>query len=365
MDNRLNVSFKNSGSYEVVFENSYDALPSHISDLFPNLKKICIITDSNVAGLYLEEVRNALSKCCDNITEFVFDAGEEHKNLTTVKSCYDRLVADDFNRRDLVVGLGGGVTGDIAAYIASTYMRGCAFVNLPTTLLAMADSSVGGKCGVDYDGYKNLIGSIYMPRLVYAATDTLRSLDDSEFSSGMAEVIKSALIRDGVFYEWLIENFDRIMEKDGEYLRPMLFKAVGIKQYYVTKDPYEENERMILNLGHTIGHALEKHFEFGYSHGQCVAFGTIAASYISFKRNMLSKEEFYEIRDMFVPFGLSIAIDNVNIYNVCENIAHDKKNTDTGLKFILLKKIGKAVITNDVTEDEIKAAIRKLIVEWD
>ncbi len=361
----LNISYKNTGSYPVVIEKDYSSLCSYISEMFPQLKRICIVTDTNVSGLYLDSIKSALSDCCEVVTEYIFEAGECSKTLDTVKACYDKLLANDFNRRDLIIGLGGGVTGDVAAFIASSYMRGCRFVNLPTSLLAMADSSVGGKCGVDYDRYKNIVGSIYMPSLVYAATDVLKTLPDREFSSGMAEILKAGLIRDGVFYEWLITNFSEIMDKDAEALKYMLDKAVSIKQYYVTKDPYEEGDRMILNFGHTIGHALEKFFDFKYLHGECVALGMAAAAYISYKRSMLSNEEFYEIRDMFVPFDLPISLEPFEIEGVYSNIGHDKKNTDTGLKFILLKKIGKAVIVNDVSEDEIKEAIKNLIVEWD
>ena len=361
----LNISYKNNGSYPVIIENNYGKLAEMISGMFPNLQRICIVTDSNVAPLYLDAVRSYVSECAAVVTEYIFDAGESNKTLDTVKGCYDKLLACDFNRRDMIIGLGGGVTGDVAAFIASTYMRGCRFVNLPTSLLAMADSSVGGKCGVDYDKYKNIVGSIYMPSLVYASTDVLKTLPDREFSSGVAEILKAGLIRDANFYEWLIMNFSEIMEKDGEALKYMLSKAVEIKQYYVTKDPFEEGERMILNFGHTIGHALEKHFDFKYLHGECVALGSVAAAYISYKRSMLSTEEFYEIRDMFVPFDLPISLDQFDIESVYSNIGHDKKNTDSGLKFILLKKIGKAVITNDVTEDEIKEALKSLIVEWD
>lgn len=365
MENVLNVTYKNNGSYDVVIEEDYKGLSSRIASLFPNLKRICIVTDSNVAKLYLDDVKSALSGCADRICEYIFDAGEENKTLATVKACYDVLLENDMNRRDLVIGLGGGVAGDVAAFIAATYMRGCAFVNLPTSLLAMADSSVGGKCGVNLDMYKNIVGSIYMPRLVYAATYTLKSLPEREYSSGMAEILKAGLIRDAAFYEWLISNFDVIMEKDPEIVGQMLHTAVGIKLFYVTRDPFEENERMILNFGHTIGHALEKHFDFKYSHGECVALGSVAAAYISNKRSLISDEEFYEIRDMFVPFKLPISLDEFSMEDVCKNIGHDKKNTDTGLKFILLKKIGKAVIVNDVSEDEIRSALGSLVVEWD
>ena len=365
MNNNLEISYKNNGCYQVVISDDYSSLASLVKELFPDLKRICIISDSNVAKLYLDDLHLALSDTCDLITDHVFRAGEASKTLDTVKECYDFLLSNDFNRRDLVIGLGGGVTGDMAAYVASTYMRGCRFINLPTSLLAMADSSVGGKCGVDYDRYKNIIGSIYMPSLVYAATYTLKSLPDREFSCGMAEVLKAGLIRDAVFYEWLISHFQEIMDRDSDIVGEMLHRAVSIKQYFVTKDPFEMNERMILNLGHTIGHALEKHFEFKYNHGECVALGTVCAAYISHKRSMLSDEEFYEIRDMFVPFGLPISLDPFDQKKVCSYIGHDKKNTGSGLKFILLKKIGKAVIETDVSEEEIEDAVKNLQVEWD
>ena len=365
MESILNVSYKNSGSYQVIIRDDFSALSAQISELFPDLKRICIVTDTNVSSLYLDEVRNCVSTCCEKVTDYVFEAGEEHKTLDTVNECYKRLLADDFNRRDLIIGLGGGVAGDMAAFIASSYMRGCNFVNVPTTLLAMADSSVGGKCGVDYEGFKNIVGSIYMPKLVYAAACTLKTLPEREYSSGMAEILKAGLIRDSIFYEWLISNFPSIMDRDAETVVEMLYRAIGIKQYYVTKDPFESGERMILNLGHTIGHAIEKHYDFKYLHGECVALGTVAAAYISYKRSMLSDEEFYEIRDMFVPFSLPISLDAVDTDRIYANIGHDKKNTDKGLKFILLKKIGKAVIADDVTEKEIKDAIGSLYVEWD
>ncbi len=365
MEETLNISYKNNGSYPVVIKEDYSDLNGLISDMMPALKRIFIISDSNVAPLYLDKVKNVLSGCAENIYYHVFPAGEDNKNLDTVNECYKDLIKSNINRKDLIIGLGGGVTGDMAAFVASSYMRGCRYVSLPTSLLAMADSSVGGKCGVDYEGYKNLVGAIYMPSLVYASTSVLKTLPDKEYSCGMAEILKAGLIRDGVFYEWLITNFDSIMDKESGPVREMLYKAVSVKQYYVTKDPFEEGERMILNFGHTIGHALEKFFDFSYSHGECVALGSVAAAYISHKRSMLSDEEFYEIRDMFVPFGLPISLDEYDVDAAFTIIGHDKKNTDQGLKFILLKKIGKAVIVNDVSEEEIKEAMNSLIVKWD
>lgn len=365
MDNDIIITYKDTGEYPVIIRGSYDDLAESVRKIRPEFTRICVITDTNVAPLYLDTVKAELSKCCKSITEFVFEAGEASKKLDTVRDCYDKLLSAGLNRKDLIVGLGGGVTGDMAAFVASTYMRGCTFINLPTSLLAMADSSVGGKCGVDLDDYKNIVGSIYMPSLVYMATDTLKTLPDREFSAGMAEVLKAGLIKDHIFYEWLITHFTEIMEKDPEHVAYMLNKAVSIKQYYVTKDPFEENERMILNLGHTIGHAIEKYFGFSYLHGECVALGTICAANISRRRSLLSDEEYYEIRDMFVPFGLPISLDKIDTKSVISNIGHDKKHTGATLRFILLKKIGKAFISSDVTEDEMRLAINDLIVEWD
>jgi 3-dehydroquinate synthase len=365
MENTIEISYKNNGTYKVVINRDYNELGSLVSELFPNLIRICIVSDSNVSKVYLDDVKEALKGCCETVTEFVFEAGEANKTLDTVRACYDHLLANDFNRRDMIVGLGGGVTGDVAAFIASSYMRGCRFINLPTSLLAMADSSVGGKCGVDYDKYKNIVGSIYMPSLVYAATYTLDSLPSREFSSGMAEILKAGLIRDAAYYEWLIMNFQEIMDKDADTLCEMLYRAVGIKQFYVTKDPFEENERMILNFGHTIGHALEKFFDFKYSHGECVALGSVAAAYISYKRSMLSKEEFYEIRDMFVPFNLPISVEDIDVDEVIKLTKSDKKAESDGIKFVLLKKVGKAVLDKSVSDEELKAGLNEILYTED
>ena len=215
----LEITYKDGGKYRVMIENDYLGLTDAVKELFPNLKRIMVITDSNVAPLYLKEVKDALTPCCETIADHVFDAGEESKTVETVQECYDELLSHDFNRRDLIVALGGGVCGDMAAFTASTYMRGTRFINLPTTLLSMADSSVGGKCGVDYHSYKNIVGSIYMPKLVYMSTHTLKSLPDREYSSGMAEILKAGLIRDGVFYEWLINGFSEIMDRDADTIR--------------------------------------------------------------------------------------------------------------------------------------------------
>ena len=227
-------------------------------------------------------------------------------------------------------------------------------------MLAQADSSIGGKTGVDFDSYKNMVGAFKMPRLVYMNLSVLKTLEERQFYSGFAEVMKSALIKDAPFYEWLIENMYEICERDLNTLEEMVIRTCSIKKMVVEKDPTEQGDRALLNLGHTIGHAIEKYKNFELYHGECVALGTVAAAYISWKKEMLSMEEFYEIRDMFVPFYLPISVENIDPQEILKLTKSDKKMEAGTIKIILLKKIGKAVIDRTVTDEEILAAIEEI-----
>ena len=277
-----------------------------------------------------------------------------------MKEIYKFLIENHFNRKDLLIALGGGVVGDLTGYTAATYLRGIEFIQIPTTLLSQADSSIGGKTGVDFDGYKNMVGAFYMPKLVYMNIAALHSLSDRQFYSGFAEVMKSALIKDGNFYEWLIDQMYEICERDVETLAEMVERSCTIKKLVVEKDPLEKGDRALLNFGHTIGHAIEKYMNFTMTHGECVALGCVAAAFISWKKNWLSMEEYYEIRDMFVPFYLPISIDNLDIEEVLRLTKSDKKAENGYIKFILLKKVGKALIDKTVTDDEIREALQEL-----
>ena len=363
----INVAFKTESNkpYNIYIDNSYDELKDKLVELYPNKVKACIVTDSNVAPLYLESVKDALSDVFSEIHDFTFEAGEQSKNLDVVSEAYEGLTESRFNRKDVLLALGGGVVGDMTGFIAATYMRGIDFVQIPTTLLSMVDSSIGGKTGVDFKQYKNMVGAFKMPRLVFINTSVLSTLPDVQFASGMAEILKAGLLKDGHFYEWTINNFVEINDKDQETLTNMIRKSVEIKKFIVEKDPFEQGDRALLNLGHTAGHAIEKYMNFKMSHGECVALGTIVAAFISYKREMLSMEDFYEIRDMFVPFNLPISLDEIDADEIVRLTKSDKKAENGFVKFILLKKIGKAVIAKDVTDDEIKNAVNELVVEWD
>ena len=366
MSEELNISYKRSGNYNVVISDSLDAFKDCFEEIFKGQNiKVLIISDTNVAPLYMESVKSMLLGISDMVCEYIIEAGEKSKNSDNALLCLKYLKEHDFHRSDVIIALGGGVVGDLSGYVASVYMRGIKYVQLPTSLLAMADSSIGGKCAIDLDGFKNMIGSVYMPLLVYENLAFLNTLNEREYACGMAEILKAGLIKNGSFYEWLIMNFDRINDKESEALTFMLNEACKIKKKVVEEDPYEEGERMLLNFGHTVGHAIEKCSDFNYNHGESVALGMIAAAYISWKRNLLSMEEFYEIRDMFVPFNLPISVDKLNTDLILNAITYDKKQVNGSLNFILLKKIGKAVIVKDISEDEIKEAAANLVVEWD
>lgn len=360
MSERLPILYHNKPCYDILFTQSFDELWAELEAMGCENRRVCIVTDSKVDELYGTDVLALLEGKCLKAVKFAFPHGEENKNLDTVKDIYSFLIQEGLDRKDLLIALGGGVVGDTTGYVAATYLRGIDYVQIPTTLLAQTDSSIGGKTGVDFDGYKNMVGAFKMPCLVYMNLSVLQTLDDRQFYSGFAEVMKHGLIRDAILYQWLIENMYEICDRDLNILQEMLRRSCTVKKLIVEKDPTEQGERALLNFGHTIGHALEKYKNFQLFHGECVALGAVAAAYISWKREMLSMEEYYEVRDMFVPFNLPISIDDIDPEEILRLTKSDKKMEAGKVKFILLKKIGKAVIDKTVTDEEILAAVNEI-----
>lgn len=348
---------KNEG-YSIYFEQSFDLLQELLEkNCQISRRKICIVSDSHVFPLYGEQVVSALNGHCVSLSSFIFTAGEQNKTLDTVKQLYEHLILQHFERRDLILALGGGVVGDLAGYAAATYLRGIDFVQIPTTLLSQVDSSIGGKTGVDFDSYKNMVGAFHQPSLVYMNLNTLMSLDAQQFACGMGEILKHGLIKNADYYEWLINHIVEIQDRELPVLLEMVQESCKIKRDVVEKDPTEKGERALLNFGHTIGHAIEKVKSPQLLHGQCVALGSVAAAYISFKRGLLSTEEFYEIRDMNVGFDLSFLVDDIDSEEILKITKSDKKMDSGKVKFVLLKNIGKAFIDHTVTDEEILEAI--------
>ncbi len=363
MSQRITIGTKASPLYDIVIEESFNGLGDELRERDLEKKRLCIITDSRVEPLYLKEITKITVGVFADVTSYVIPEGENSKNLDTVRGIYAKLISEKFGRNDILAALGGGVVGDITGYVAATYLRGIDFIQIPTTLLAQCDSSIGGKTGVDFDGYKNMVGAFHMPVLVYTNVGTLKTLSGRQFVSGFAEVMKSALIKDASFYSWLIDRMYEIKEKDPAVLEEMVQQSCLIKKSFVERDPLEKGDRAILNYGHTIGHAIEKYKDFKMLHGECVALGCVAAAFISWKHGLLSMDEYYEIRDMFVPFGLPISVTDVDPDEIARLTHSDKKAGDGILKFILLKRVGKAVIDTSVTDADITAAVKELLFD--
>lgn len=357
----MTINYEKKPCYDIVFTEDFALLADELADLGIEERKLAIICDTNTERLFADEVSSQLTACCKKLIVHAFPAGEESKTLDTVREIYRHLIEEKFDRKDLLIALGGGVVGDITGFAASTYLRGVDFVQIPTTLIAQSDSSIGGKTGVDFDGYKNMVGAFNMPRLVYMNIGALKELDDRQFYAGFAEVMKHGLIKDALYYEWLLDHMYEIHDRDMGTLVEMVERSCGIKKLVVEKDPTEKGDRALLNFGHTIGHAIEKAKHFTLLHGECIALGMVAAAFISWKRGNLAMEEYYEVRDMFVPFNLPISIEDINPQEILSLTKSDKKMDGGLIKFVLLKKVGKAVIDKSVTDEELLAAIGEIL----
>ncbi len=362
MENTIPVEMENKFAYNIFIYRDFDLLTDYLRKIKENPDtKICIVTDDHVEKLYLEDVKKNLSGYYGTVTSYVIESGEERKNLDTVAGIYEFLIRQHFERRDLLVALGGGVIGDMTGFTAATYLRGIDFIQIPTTLLSQVDSSIGGKTGVDVLSYKNMVGAFYMPKLVYINTSVLSTLPEEQFASGMGEVIKYGLIQRSDFFDFLTENVSEIRSLDPDAIFRIIETSCRCKKEVVEIDPKEKGVRAHLNFGHTIGHAIEKMSGFRLFHGQCVGLGMIAASYLSMRRGFLQKEDFQTVLKTVAAYGMPTSTDGMLLEDVFAATKSDKKMVGNSVKFILLKQIGKAFIDTTVTDDEIKEAIAVVV----
>jgi len=351
----------NAPLYPILFDDSYDGLADLLRSLNMQGRKLCVVSDSNVAPLYAKDLTGLLEKEGFFCVSFTFTAGEASKNLDTVSELYAFLIEQSFDRNDVLLALGGGVTGDLTGFTAATYLRGIRFIGMPTSLLSMVDSSIGGKTGVDYKAYKNMVGAFYQPSAVYINVNALQTLPEREFLAGLGEVVKHGFILDKSYHAFLKENVNKISAKDIEVLNAMIFQSLCIKRGVVERDPKEKGERALLNFGHTIGHAVEKLNDFALLHGECVSVGMVAAAELSVMRGVLSRAEAEEIKDILEALGMMTrvsALEKDVFLSVCHR---DKKADGAKIKFILLKEIGQAYIDSEVSDEEIWAAFQTII----
>lgn len=348
----------NENSYNILFGTDYGGLCDALEEIKAP-KKLLIVTDTNVAPLWLDKLEAVIKPAGYEYSVCVLDAGEENKRIDGILKICSECLAFGMDRKSMILALGGGVVGDMAGFAAAIYMRGIRFVQLPTTLLSQSDSSVGGKTGVDFESAKNIIGAFHQPSLVYINVSTLTTLPEVEFRSGMGEVIKHGIIRDGEFFDFLDSNAEKIKALNPELLIMMAKKNCGIKAKVVAADEKESGLRAILNFGHTIGHAVESAANFTKTHGECVAIGMYAVSHIAYKRGLIGRDEFDRIENILKKYGfrLNISIDNEEIFRF---MANDKKSIDGKIKFILPAEIGSITEAYDVTKEEISEALELL-----
>ena len=299
-----------------------------------NAQKVTVITDTNVAPLYQWKVLNSLVKEGFQVTTHMFKAGEESKTLSTIAEMYNTLADFKMTRKDLVLALGGGVTGDMAGFAAATYLRGIDFIQVPTSLLAQVDSSVGGKTGVDLPHGKNLVGAFHQPIAVLIDPDTLNTLPDAYICDGMAEVIKYGCIKDAEFFENL-ENENAL-----DHIEDVIEKCVSIKRDVVSRDERESGERMLLNFGHTLGHSIEKIYNFkGISHGMAVAIGMVLIARSGEKQGITEIGTTEKIIALCKKYGLPTS-DKATFAEMAESAKGDKKTAGGSINLVMLSKIG-------------------------
>lgn len=357
----INVKYDGKPLYDIVIEKTFDRLSDEFNKLGVTGRKLCIVSDSNVARLYADDVAKELEKTGNKVFTYVFKAGEENKNLNTVEDVYEFLIQNHFDRKDMLVALGGGVVGDLTGFTAATYLRGIDFIQVPTSLLAQVDSSIGGKTGVDFRAYKNMVGAFHQPKLVYMNISVLQSLSRRLFNSGFGEIIKHGLIKDTDYYNWLRVNATKIKDMDADALEYMIYVSCNIKREVVEKDPKEKGDRALLNYGHTLGHAIEKLMNFTLYHGECVTLGMIAALRISVNRGYISQKEYEDVLDMFKLYEFPVTVSGINADDVVKVSKSDKKMDAGKIKFILLNSIGNAYIDYDVSDMEMKEALKSVL----
>jgi len=321
-------------------------------------KKAVLVSNTTVAPLYLNKLSTSLTELGIDVLPVILPDGEEYKHWETLNLIFDALLKNHCERSTTLIALGGGVIGDKGGFAASCYQRGMPFIQVPTTLLSLVDSSVGGKTAINHPLGKNMIGAFYQPKLVLADISTLDTLPDRELKAGLAEVIKYGLIRDPDFFIWLEANIEKLLARDKEALTYAVHRSCANKAEVVAADERETGERALLNLGHTFGHAIETGLGYGeWLHGEAVAAGTLIAAELSCRLGWLSAASVERIEALFLRAGLPVMGPALETARYLELMRHDKKVEDGKLRLVLLKGIGQGVISDHASETEISAAI--------
>lgn len=365
MTQTLKLNLDNRGYDIKIGSNILQSAGSEINAICAK-QKYFIVTDKNVAPIYLKKLQKSLNDAGLENHSFILKAGEQTKSFTELTKLLDNIFEHTPERKSTLIALGGGVIGDLTGFAASLILRGVNFIQIPTTLLAQVDSSVGGKTGINNKFGKNLIGSFYQPRLVLIDTETLKTLPRREFLAGYAEVVKYGLINDAEFFNWLDRNLDKTLNFDDATIKEIIKKCCSAKASIVAEDEKETGARALLNLGHTFGHALEK--LTGYSdtllHGESVAIGTIFAIKLSIKLKLTNETTLKKVEEHFFKAGLKTSPLQISKKwdenKLLQAMSQDKKVSDGKLTFILMKDIGESFIQKDVDSNIVLETIREV-----
>lgn len=363
--------------YKICIEKGIlDKLGEYLSNVIEN-KRVIVITNPLVNGLYGAKLLSALKKGGFNSDFLEVPDGEKYKSLSTANYLYNELLKRKTDRTTALIAFGGGVIGDLTGFIAATYMRGLQLVHIPTTLLAQVDSSIGGKVAVDHPLAKNIIGSFYQPKAVYTDPEVLQTLSDRDIKNGIVEAIKIAVISSPSLFKWLEKNIGQLLKKDNDLLYEVVKEAATLKVDIVLKDPWERNLRKILNFGHSIGHALEVWAGYQYlSHGEAVALGILIETKIARNRGICSEnleEQIKRVLSFLLSSPLrkqeqeSINIDirNLDINQLWGTLTLDKKNYQGRMTFILPEALGKVSLIDNITKEEVIKALEEFKKEWE
>lgn len=350
-----------SKSYEIIVQwGGLNQIGGWIAKSLPP-SRAALLTDENVWRIHGELVEASIRKAGFDLTVIVRPPGESQKCMTAVSEIYDSLVEGKLDRQSALIAFGGGVVGDLGGFVASTYLRGIPFIQVPTTLLAQVDSSVGGKVGVNHPLGKNLIGSFYQPESVLIDPAVLCSLPQADLISGLAEVIKYGVIRDPELWTYLVEHREKILSHLQEELEHIIAVSCQVKADVVSEDEKEGGLRMILNYGHTIGHALEATQGYGsYRHGEVVAIGMVAAAMLSEKMGLASRGLVEDHRRLIGAYGLPVGCKVKNPDQILSVMYNDKKALRGRLRFILASEIGKVDLTDEVTDELVREVLGEL-----
>lgn len=323
-------------------------------------RRVAVISNETVFPLHGSKLAEDLRLAGVQLTEILLSDGEQHKTLGSLERIYDALLRNAFDRKSVVLALGGGVVGDLAGFAAATYQRGVPFIQVPTTLLAQVDSSVGGKTAVNHPLGKNMIGAFHQPRVVLADTSTLATLPDRELRAGLAEVIKYGLIRDPAFFMWLEANMPALLARDEAALTHAIYESCRNKAEVVEADEHEQGERALLNLGHTFGHAIEGALGFGvWLHGEAVGAGMVLAARLSCRLGLLSAAELARTERIIDAAGLPVEMPDITASQMLAFMEHDKKNEDGAIRLILMRAIGKAYVDGSVSRQALTDFLSK------